>query len=633
MNLLDNVNYPENLMDKKEIDTIESSLIEINDTDQTEERKAVPAKSSILNESISNNNSTINNNAEIDYSSYTLEELVDALKQRLNQNIEEIKEEVEHIKQHFYKKLKSETEEQKNSENKEVEEENLINEKNKIEENFKSLLAEFREKKAHYQANIEKNLNENLAKKQEILEKMKALSESKDDVSTHINEFKALQQEWRTIGLVPPANLNTLQKKYNAIQEAFWDLIKINNELKEYDFRKNLEAKVQICEAAEKLEKEETDVIIAFQKLQKLHEEWHEIGPVSRELREQIWQRFKNASTIINKKHQSYFESIKKKEEENLITKTVICEKIEMIDFTNLKSFNDWNEATKNILTLQKEWRTIGFAPKKMNQKIFERYRKACDTFFTAKAEFYKQIRNTYAENYKKKLVLCEQAEDLKDSTDWQDTAEKMIQLQKEWKNIGPVSKKYSDDLWKRFISACDYFFEQKKKVNNNQKNSEIENLEKKRDLIARINAFQKTENISVSLLTLRALIDEWYTIGHVPFKEKDKIYKEFRLAIEKKYDELNIDFVSRKLEIFKNNLQNMRSKGPNKLYQEREKLMKSNEHLKSEITTYENNLGFFSSSSQKGDKVISELEKKIEALKEEKHLIEEKIKLIEEYL
>jgi hypothetical protein len=567
------------------------------------------------------------------YSTLSNEELIEALKKCLNQEVEEVKNDVESIKQAFYRNHRAEVENQKKLflENGGVEED-FVPKPNELEETFKSLLKEFRDKKAEHLAKVEKEKQENLLKKQQILEKMKILADAKDDVSTHINEFRALQQEWKSIGQVPPSSLSELFKQYNAYQEAFWDLIKINNELREYDFKKNLEAKIQICEAAEKLI-DEPDVVTAFQHLQKLHNEWHEIGPVSRELREEIWQRFKNASTVINKKHQTYFESIRKIEEDNLAAKTALCEKIESIDFSVLKTFGEWEEATKNILALQDEWRAIGFAPRKLNQKLFERYRHACDAFFSAKAEFYKQVRNSYAENYRKKTELCEKAESLKDNTDWKETSEKFIQLQKEWKAIGPVPRKYSDELWKRFISACDYFFDQKQKNINSLHGEELENLEKKKNLIAKIDSLQKSDNSNETIASLRALIDEWSTIGHVPFKEKDKIYKDFRAAVDRKYEEFNIDRVSRRLETFKNNLKDMNAKGQSKLIHERDKLLHARERLNSEIATYENNLGYFTSSTQKGSKVILELERKIDTLKEESRLIEEKIRLIEDNL
>lgn len=585
------------------------------------------------NSAVENQNTESTTSVVSNYSTLSNEELIEALKKCLNQEVEEVKNDVESIKQAFYRNHRAEVENQKKLflENGGVEED-FVPKPNELEETFKSLLKEFRDKKAEHLAKVEKEKQDNLLKKQQILEKMKILADAKDDVSTHINEFRALQQEWKSIGQVPPSSLSELFKQYNAYQEAFWDLIKINNELREYDFKKNLEAKIQICEAAEKL-MDEPDVVTAFQHLQKLHNEWHEIGPVSRELREEIWQRFKNASTAINKKHQTYFESIRKIEEDNLAAKTALCEKIESIDFSVLKTFSEWEEATKNVLALQDEWRTIGFAPRKLNQKVFERYRHACDAFFSAKAEFFKQVRNSYAENYRKKVELCENAESLKDNTDWKETSEKFIQLQKEWKAIGPVPRKYSDELWKRFISACDYFFDQKKKNTNSLHGEELENLEKKKNLIARINSLKKSDHPNETVATLKALIEEWSTIGHVPFKEKDKVYKDFRAAVDKKYEELNIDWVSRRLETFKNNLKDMNTKGQRKLIHERDKLLHARERLNSEIATYENNLGYFTSTTQKGSKVILELERKIDTLKEESRLIEEKIRLIEDNL
>lgn len=623
MDSINKTDFSESISDK-ELQNFSAELSVDEETSAVED-KNTESSASI---SISTSTSTVSN-----YSAFSNEELMEALKNCLNKQVEEVKNDVENIKQAFYRNHRAEVENQKKLflENGGAEED-FVPKSDELEETFKSLLKEFRDKKTEHQAKIEKEKQENLLKKQQILEKMKILADAKDDVSTHINEFRALQQEWKSIGQVPPSSLSDLFKQYNAYQEAFWDLIKINNELREYDFKKNLEAKTQICEAAEKL-MDEPDVVTAFQQLQKLHNEWHETGPVSRELREEIWQRFKNASTVVNKKHQTYFESIRKIEDDNLVAKTALCEKIESIDFSVLKTFSEWEEATKSVLALQDEWRTIGFAPRKLNQKVFERYRHACDAFFSAKAEFYKQVRNSYAENYRKKVELCEKAESLKDNTDWKETSEKFIQLQKEWKAIGPVPRKYSDELWKRFISACDYFFDQKQKNINSLHGEELENLEKKKNLIAKINSLQKSDHTNETVASLKALIEEWTTIGHVPFKEKDKIYKDFRAAVNKKYEELNIDWVSRRLDTFKNNLKDMNTKGQSKLIHERDKLLHARERLNSEIATYENNLGYFTSTTQKGSKVILELERKIDTLKEESRLIEEKIRLIEDSL
>ena len=566
-----------------------------------------------------------------DYAASSKQELIDALKLLIDKEVDAAKDGVEQIKQLFYKKVKLDVEEQKKLfiENGGIETD-FVSAKDELEESFKALLNEFRVKKASVMAQLEKEKDSNLLQKQHLLEQMKVLVASNDDVSTHINEFRALQQKWKSIGQVPQTASTELWKQYNLYQESFWDLIKINNELREYDFKKNLESKTLLCDAAEKLS-EETDVIAAFQKLQKLHEEWHELGPVAREIREQIWTRFKDASTAIHKKHQSYFDSIRKLEEENLVTKTELCEKIEAFDYSKLNNYRQWDEATKTILAWQEEWRSIGFAPRKVNQKVFDRYRKACDAFFAAKGEFYKETKNVLVVNSDKKKALCEQAEALKDSTDWKEAGEKFILLQKEWKTIGPVAKKYSDELWKRFIAACDYFFEQKNKSTSGQRNAESENLAKKKELIAKINAFQKSENNNESVATLRALMAEWNAIGHVPFKEKDKVYKEYRDAVDKQFETLNVDATNRRMDNFRSNLKDMSGKGENKLYREREKLMRAYEHLKSEILTYENNIGFFSSSSKKGGGLIKEMERKIESLKEESKLIEQKINLIDE--
>lgn len=568
-----------------------------------------------------------------DYSVLSKQELVDALKTLIEKQVNEVKDEVELIKQLFYKKIKTDIDEQRKAfvENG-GDELDFLPQKDEIEDAFKSLMSEFRTRKATLLAQIEKEKETNLIQKQHLLEQMKVLSESSDDVSSHINEFKSLQQKWKSIGQVPQSASTELWKQYNIYQETFWDLIKINNELREYDFKKNYELKVSLCEAAEKLA-EETDVVSAFQQLQKLHEEWHELGPVARELREEIWNRFKDASTVINKKHQGYFDEIRKQEDDNYAAKVALCEKIETLDLTTINSYKAWDDATKTVLDWQEEWRTIGFAPRKLNQKVFERYRTACDAFFAAKGEFYKESKSILAENLEKKKALCEKAEALKDSTEWKETADKLIQLQKDWKKIGPVNKKVSDEVWKRFITACDYFFEQKNKNTSSQRTVEMDNLAKKKELIEKINTFQKTENSSESLSAVRELMAEWNNIGHVPFKEKDKIYKEYREAVDKQFEALNVDSTNRRMDNFRNNLKDIAGKGENKLYREREKLMRQYEHLKSEIATYENNIGFFTTSSKKGGGLIKEMERKIESLKEETKLIEQKINLIDENL
>jgi len=560
-------------------------------------------------------------------------ELLHVLKELLSKKIDDIKDEVEHIKQLFYKKLKTEMEEQKKLFMDDGgEEADFKPVKDGLDEELKALINDYKSRKASLYAKIEAEKEQNLLEKQHLLERMKTLVESNDDVSSHINEFRELQKKWKSIGLVPQVNVNDLWKTYSTYQESFWDLIKINNELREYDFKKNLESKTALCEAAEKLAEEE-DVIDAFRQLQKLHEDWHETGPVAREIREDIWTRFKTASSIINKKHQGHFDDVRKLEEDNLNAKTALCEKIEAFDYSTLSSYKAWDEATKTIIAWQEEWRSLGFAPRKMNHKIFDRYRASCDAFFSAKAEFYKASKNTLTGNLESKKALCEKAEALKDSTDWKETADKLIQLQKEWKTIGPVAKKYSDEIWKRFIAACDFFFEQKQKNTSGQRNAESENLAKKKDLIAKINDLDTVADTTPAevLSTLREYIAVWNEIGHVPFKEKDKIYKEYRAAVDKMFEKLNVDANQRRLDTFKSNLKDMSTKGENKLYREREKLVRAYEHLKSEIATYENNIGFLTTSNKKGNGLINEMVRKIESLKEEAKLIEQKITLIEE--
>lgn len=566
----------------------------------------------------------------------SMEELVSVLKDLLVKDDSDIRDQVEHIKQSFYKKLKAENEESKRSF---IEdgglEEAFVPVKNIHEDELKSLLNEYRVKRAAQSARIEAERENNLLQKKHILERMEVLVASSDDVSTHINEFRDLQKKWKSIGQVPASEVNELWKKYTALQESFWDLIKINNELREYDFKKNYEAKLMLCEVAEKLD-EEKDVVTAFHQLQKMHEEWREIGPVSREQREEIWNRFKLASSVINKKHQGHFDEIRKLEDDNLQAKLDLCEKLDKFDYTALNNYKAWDEATHQIMLMQEEWRAIGFAPRKINHKVFDRYRAACDAFFNAKAAFYKESKNSLNDNLDKKKALCEKAEALMNDQNWKETSEAFIQMQKEWKTIGPVAKKFSDDIWKRFIAACDFFFEQKQKNTTDTKSVEQDNLLKKKSLIEKINALNVPEipNPQDVLNALREYIAQWNEIGFVPFREKDKIYKEYRAAVDKMFEMLNVDSAQRRLDNFKSNIKGISAnKGENQLYREREKLMRAYEHLKSEIATYENNIGFLSTKNKKGSGVIREMERKIEALKEEAKLIEQKVGLIEETL
>lgn len=558
-------------------------------------------------------------------------ELLETLKKLVEQDVNAVKDDVEAIKQSFYKQLRNELDEQKKKFIEQGGQEiDFEYNKDESEHELKSLLTIYREKKAVLHKQVENEKESNLLQKQHILDQMKVLSENSDDITANITEFRALQQKWKLIGHVPAAKTNDLWKQYNLYQESFWDLVKINNELREYDFRKNLEAKTLLCEAAEKLTADE-NVLHAFQQLQILHEEWHNTGPVSRELRDVIWNRFKAATSEINRRQQSHFDELRAGEEDNYNAKIALCEKLEAIDFAKIDSYKAWDDAGKTILALQDEWRLIGFAPRKLNQQVYDRYRKACDAFFDAKNKFYKESKQLLNENLNIKKQLCERAEVLKDSTDWKQTGAEFIKLQKEWKQVGPVPKKLSDEVWKRFIKACDYFFEQKTKNSTDSKSVELENLGKKQALILQIEGLNVDAGNKDALVELRKLIAEFNAVGHVPFNEKDKVYNEFRKIVDQKFEKLNVDGSQRRLDSFKNNLKDMSTKGDNKLVNERQKLMRAYEHLNSEILTYENNIGFLTVNSKKGSGLIKEMERKIESLKEESKLIEKKINLIEQ--
>lgn len=569
-----------------------------------------------------------------EFASLSKTALIEKLQEILKNPIEKIdKEEVEGIKQYFYRKHKLEIEQQKKTfvENGGIETD-FAPLPDEDELQFKALLQTYKDQKYAYAENIEKIKEDNLKKKLSILEQLKEIAES-GDVGESLPIFKKLQQEWKSIGAIPQTKVNELWKIYNGYMERFYDLIKINNELRDYDFKKNLEQKIALCVAAEKLAIEK-DVVVASRMLQKLHEEWREIGPVAREFREEVWERFKTASTVVNKKHQEFFAGLKAQEELNLQAKTKLCESVEAIDYSKLINFRDWENKTNEIIELQHQWKSVGFAPRKENIKIYERFRTTCDHFFQQKSEFMKASKAELDANYEKKKVLCEKAESLKDSTDWKNTTDILIQIQKEWKTIGPVAKKYSDALWKRFVSACDHFFEEKAKTFSSKKVEEMGNLNLKQELIDKINALKKTDNVQESFDHLKELLSQWHTIGHVPFKEKDKIFKSFKDAVNKQMDALNIDAVNRKLISFKDTVEKMiEGDHSNQLFREREKLLRTYDTLKSEIATYENNIGFITAKSKKSDAIVTELERKIERLKEERNLIEKKIKLIDDNL
>lgn len=563
------------------------------------------------------------------------EEILEKLTGLVDAAAETARNEVESLKQAFYKIHRAEVEESKKTFLEDGgEEKDFVAPEDEAENKLKELLAVYKEKRAAILAEEDRVKAANYALKLQLIDQLKVLTESQDDFNKLYNDFKDIQQRWKEIKLVPQEHANELWKNYQTYSERFYDIIKINNQFRDYDFKKNLELKTALCETVEKLQTE-PDVVSAFHQLQKLHQQWREIGPVAKELREELWARFKAASTVINKRHQEHFESLKSKEQENLIAKTAICEEIEGINFEALKTFKDWEEKNKEVIALQEKWKTIGFAPKKSNVKIFERFRAACDVYFNKKSTFYKGIKEEMEKNLELKKALCEKAEALKDSTEWKSTTEKMIALQKEWKTIGSVARKHSDIVWKRFISACDYFFEQKNKNVSSQKSVEQTNLAAKKALIEKINKLDEALGADDALAELKGLMAEWNTIGHVPFKEKDKIYKEYHEAVDNQFDRLKVDQTDRKMQSFRSNLNDMTSgeHGKGKLYGEREKLMRMYDRMKNELQTYENNIGFLSISSKGGGGLVKEMERKIEKLKDEMALIIKKIDAIDENL
>ena len=493
------------------------------------------------------------------------------------------------------------------------------------EEEYKAEMIIIKEKRARIAREQEAEKERNLNRKLEIIEKIKAMITSPEDANKSFREFKALQQEWKEIRNIPLAKANELWRNYQLYVEQYYDLLKLNNEAREYDFKKNLEAKTKLCEAAEKLAEEE-DLVSAFRQLQKLHQEYRETGPIARELREEMWARFKAASTVVNKRHQQHFEGIRAKEEENLAKKTELCEKIEAIAAEENKGSGDWEKHTKQIIALQAEWKTIGFAPQKMNVKIFERFRAACDDFFSRKAEYFRNMKGTIKENIEKKRALIEKANELKDSTDWKATSDKMIALQKEWKTIGIVSRKVGDQLWEEFIGACNHFFEARNAATSGQRGSEGANMARKRAIIKQLKALTADDdNVQA---TAQQLCDEYSTIGHVPYREKDKVQSEFREAVERLDKELGVSVTTGRRGGARGRGRTMERADDG--LGEREKLMRQYENLKAEMQTYDNNIGFLSATSKKGNTLIDSMNKKVQKLKDELEAVKQKIKALD---
>ncbi|MDR1880126.1 MAG: DUF349 domain-containing protein [Tannerellaceae bacterium] len=610
--------------------------MEVTETSEAPEEEVVAETSETPEEAEAETSETPGEASPVANSKPGKEEILDKLAQLVYHTpVEAARNEVELLKQAFYKVHRSEIDELKRVFLESGgEEADFVAPENGAESRIKELLSVFKEKRASLHAEEEQLRAANYALKLQLIARLKELSESQDDFNKLYNEFKEIQQRWKEAKLIPQEHANELWRNYQIYSEKFYDIIKINNQFRDYDFKKNLELKTALCETVERLV-HEPDAISAFHQLQKLHQQWREIGPVAKEMREELWARFKAASTLINKQHQFHFESQKEKEQENLKAKIAICDEIERIDYSQLKTFKDWERKNREMAALQEKWKNIGFAPKKYNVKIFERFRAVCDVYFAKKNEFYKSVKDEMTKNLELKRALCEKAEALKDSTDWSETTEKMIALQKEWKTIGQVGRKQSEATWKRFITACDYFFEQKNKNVTSQKSTEQLNLKAKRELVEKVRTLDDAIGREEAMTTLREYMAEWNTIGFVPFKEKDKIYKEFHEALDKQFDRLKVDQKDRKMQTYRSNLTDMAGsdKGKGKLYGEREKLMRAFERMKSELQTYENNIGFLSVSSKGGGGLIKEMERKIERIKEDMNLIVKKIDAIDENL
>lgn len=557
------------------------------------------------------------------------QEVLDRVKELAHNDEAPAKDEIDHLKTAFYKLLFVEREAAQKAfiENGGTPE-TYVMKADDSEEQFKAEMVLIKEKRAKIFQQQEEEKKENLQRKLQIIDKIKMMSTSPEEANKSFNDFKALQQEWKEIKAVPADKASELWRNYQLYVEQYYDLLNLNRELREYDFKKNLEQKTQLCEAAEKLA-DEPDAISAFHQLQELHQQYREIGPVAKELREQIWTRFKAASTVINKRHQQHFEEIRAKEEDNLARKTALCEKVEAIAKEENKNAADWEAHTKQIIEAQTEWKTIGFAPQKMNVKIFERFRTSCDDFFVRKAEFFKNLKEKFAENTKKKREMVEQAQALMNSTDWKSTSEKLVKLQKDWKTVGVVPKKVGDQLWANFVEACNKFFEARNAATAGAKNEEQQNLSRKKEIIGKLK--ELLENAADNAqATVQQLTDEYNKIGHVPFKEKDKLFKEYHKVVDALYKQFNITASKQRLDNFKNNLKNMAKQGEDMLDNERGRLMRRYEQLKSEITTYENNIGFLNASSKKGNSLVDEMNRRVGKLKDDLELIRQKIKAID---
>ena len=556
-------------------------------------------------------------------------EIIERLKEIVGNDENPTKEELDHLKTSFYKLHIAEREaQQKAYLEAGGDPDKYVLVPDEAEDVFKAEMGVIKERRAKLFLQQEAEKQENLEKKLNIIEQIKNMASSPEEANKNYNEFKELQQQWKDIKNVPADKANELWRNYQLYVEQYYDQLNLNREAREYDFKKNLGIKNHLCEAAEKLA-EEPDVISAFHQLQELHQQFREVGPVAKELRDEVWTRFKAASTVINKRHQQHFDELRAKEEDNLVKKTALCEKVEDIVKDEHKGANEWEKLTKEIIDIQAEWKKIGFAPQKRNVKIVERFRAACDDFFSKKAAFFKEMKQRYNENIAKKQSLIEKAEALMESTDWKVTTDKMIALQKEWKTIGAVPKKAGDELWSKFLEACNKFFEARNAANAGTRNEERTNLDKKKAIISQLKELVEG-SVDDLQEKVKGLVDEYAKIGHVPYKEKDKLYKQYHEVLDKLYDDLHVTTAKRRLDNFKSNLKNVVKRGEDALDNERGRLMRRYEGLKQEINTYENNLGFLNASSKKGNSLIDEMNRKVQRLKDDMELIKQKIKTID---
>ena len=567
----------------------------------------------------------------------TKDEIIENLKNLRTQEEIPTRQEVDALKQAFYALRRADVEAEKARFEEDAEPgETFTPSVDPSEDVLKVFLNDIKEKRAKKMAEEEREKEKNYKIKLEIIEAINALTESTEDFNKLFKEFKELQQKWNEIKLVPQAKAKDLWTDYQISTEKFYDLVKINNEFRDYDFKKNLEMKTELCEAAEKLT-EEADPVSAFHQLQNFHQQWREIGPVAREIREELWARFKEISTTINRNYQQHFESMKGQEDENLVAKQAIIDELKKIDYSKIKSYKDWDTKSTEVIELQAKWRTIGFVPRKVNNQIFEEFRGLCDVFFEKKSEFFKGQRESMDENLKKKRALTDRAIELKTSTDWKKSTDELVKIQREWKKIGPVPRKYSDAIWKEFVGACDHFFDEKKKVFSSQKSEEVENYAAKKAIVEKIKNLDQSLETSKLLDTIKELQDEWHKIGFVPYKDKDKSYKELYAAVDGHYEHLKIDKDERRFAEFKSTMEDKIANKENPeraLLRERDHLTYQYNKLKSDLQTYQNNMSFLTISSKgKDNPLLKDVNKKIESLKNEMELIEKKVEALDSNL